>query len=124
MITVNVKGQPKRANKFLEKLLEKVQLGSLDKYGRMGVEALSASTPVYTGLAAKSWYYTIDREVKGRVSITWHNSDIEGGYSVVLLVQYGHGTKGGTYVQGVDFINPAMKPVFDKIAEDLYKEVM
>lgn len=120
-ITFNVKNS-KKIDKFLERVLEKIKMGSLDRYGRMGVDALSKATPVRTGLAASSWYYTIKRS-NGSTTLTWHNSDIEGGYNVAILLQYGHGTRSGGYVQGIDYINPALKPVFEQMANDLWEEV-
>jgi len=112
----------KKADNFLEKLLEKVSIGELDKYGRMGVKALSAATPKDTGRLASSWDYEIIRE-NGTTRLIWTNDDIEGGCNVAILVQYGHGTKSGHYVEGIDYINPALKPVFDQIAEGMWKEV-
>lgn len=122
MITFEGKGDFKKTNSFFEKLLENFNVGALDKYGKLGVEALSAATPVDTGLAASSWYYKIEHD-KGSSKIIWGNSDIEGGCNVAILVQYGHGTRNGGYVQGRDFINPAMRPVFDEIADKAWKEV-
>lgn len=97
-------------------------MGLLDKYGKLGVQALQDATPRDTGLASSSWNYTIDRSSDG-VRLSWSNSDIENGYNVAILIQYGHGTKSGTYVEGRDFINPAMQSIFDNIAKDLWKEV-
>lgn len=122
IITFEQKGDFSKTDKFLEKILNIAKLGTLDKYGKMGVDALSAATPIETGLAASSWTYEIERTKSG-TNIVWSNSDIEGGCSVVLLLQYGHATRGGTYVKGVDFINPAMRPVFDQIAEESWREV-
>lgn len=122
MISVSCKGDWKKTDRFFEKALEIAGWGLLDKYGKAGVDALREATPMDSGLARDSWDYEIIRE-KGSTSIVWTNSDVEGGCNVVLLLQYGHGTRGGTYVEGRDFINPAMKPVFDKIAEDAWKEV-
>lgn len=112
----------KKTDGYLERLLEIIKMGSLDRYGRMGVDALSKATPVRTGLAASSWTYDIQRK-DGRVSLVWKNSDIEGGYNVAILLQYGHGTRSGGYVQGIDYINPALKPVFEQMAEELWEEV-
>ena len=88
----------------------------------LGVEALSAATPIDTGLAASSWDYEITRD-RGVWQITWLNRDVEGGAQVVLLIQYGHGTGTGGYVQGRDFINPAMRPIFDRIANEAWEAV-
>lgn len=112
----------KKTDSYLEKLLEVIKMGSLDRYGRMGVDALSKATPVRTGLAASSWSYDITRK-DGKVTLSWKNSDIEGGYNVAILIQYGHGTRNGGYVQGIDYINPALKPIFEQMAEDIWREV-
>lgn len=121
-IRIECKGDFKKAHSFLERCLEIAKLGQLDSYGRRGVEALSSATPIDTGLASRSWTYKIDRN-KDSVSIVWHNTDIEGGYNVALLVQYGHATKDGGWVEGVDYINPALKPVFQQILKDIESEV-
>lgn len=123
MITFEQKGDFSRTNSWLEKLLEIAKLGTLDKYAQEGVKALSEASPVQTGRMSKSWYYKIEHG-KGFSKIIWCNSDIEGGCNVALLVQYGHGHRGGTYVEGIDYINPAIKPIFDKIAEEAWKEVI
>lgn len=95
---------------------------ALERAGREGVRALEAATPKDTGLAASAWFFDIK---KGPLSSTieWHNADIEGGYNVALLLQYGHGTGTGGYVTGVDFINPALRPVFEAFGQDVLKEV-
>lgn len=123
MIKVKAKGDFRKTNKFFEKLLELGKIGTLDKYGREGVNALSAATPRDTGLAASSWYYEIEHG-KGFSKIVWCNSDVEGGCNVAILIQYGHGVRGGGYVEGRDFINPAMRPLFDKMADSVWKEVI
>ena len=122
LITVTQHGGFKKANSFLERCLEIGKLGALDRYGRKGVEALSAATPKDTGLASSSWSYKIQRD-EGEVRIEWHNDDIENGFPVVIGIQYGHATKNGSWVEGVDFINPALRPLFDEIKEDVLKEV-
>jgi hypothetical protein len=94
----------------------------LDHYGRLGVDALARATPMDTGLAASSWGYRLIDDRNGP-TLEWYNDDIEGGFSVVIGLQYGHGTRGGTYVQGRDFINPAIQPIFDSIAQDIWKKV-
>jgi hypothetical protein len=121
-ITVEVHGGFEKTNKFLERCLNVVKLGNLDKYGRRGVEALRAATPRDTGLAASSWSYEIHR-TKDTVTLEWHNDDIENGFPVVIGIQYGHATKSGSWVEGVDFINPALRPLFEEIKEDVLKEV-
>jgi len=92
------------------------------QYAQMGVSALAAVTPVDTGATAMAWAYEISSDSKGYI-ISWTNSSIEGGVPIVILLQYGHATKGGGYVQGRDFINPAIRPIFDQIAEKAWKEV-
>jgi len=122
MVVLEQKGDLKKVNRFLERLLEVAKFGFLDKYGRMGVEALSAATPKDTGLAADSWRYEIVRE-NGQTSLVWCNDDIENGYNVAILVQYGHATKSGTWVEGIDYINPALEPIFNQIANEIKREV-
>lgn len=94
----------------------------LNQTGEMGVQALSQATPVDTGLAASSWKY---RVVKGDKSsrVEWYNTDVEGGCNVAILLQYGHGTRNGAYVEGIDYINPALQPIFDIMADYLWEEV-
>lgn len=121
-LTVTQHGEFKKVNSFLQRCLEFGSLGYLDKYGRQGVEALAAATPKDTGRAASSWRYEIHRE-NGEVRLEWHNDDIEGGCNVAVLVQYGHATKNGTWVEGVDYINPALRPIFESISRDVLKEV-
>jgi hypothetical protein len=94
----------------------------LDKYGKAGVAALARATPVDTGLTADSWKYTIVR-TRGRPGIEWYNTNVVNGTSVAILIQYGHGTGTGGYVRGKDYINPAMRPVFDQIVSQFFKEV-
>lgn len=108
--------------KYLERISKKdAILRVLERGGQQGVIALSGATPVRTGLAASSWDYEIRSTPEG-YTLTWYNTDIEGGASVVLLIQYGHGTGTGGWVEGLDFINPAMRPVFDQIVLDIRRE--
>lgn len=122
MITFEGKGDFRKTNSFLERLLEIGNLGLLDRYGREGIRLLSEATPKDTGLASSSWSYEVTRDKTG-ATITWRNSDVEGGCNVAILIQYGHGVKGGGFVQGRDFINPAMQPLFDEMADAIWKEV-
>lgn len=115
-------GDFEKTSKFLESIKEKRFLKKLDVWGREGVEALSSATPVDTGVTAASWDYEIHYG-KSSVELVWTNSNTNKGISIALLIQYGHGTGSGGYVQGRDYINPAMKPIFDKIAEEAWKEV-
>jgi hypothetical protein len=96
--------------------------GILDSAGREGVAALAAATPVESGLAENSWDYEVSGG-GGVYTITWTNSDVENGFPVAIMLQYGHGTGTGGYVQGRDYINPAIRPIFDKIANDVWKVV-
>lgn len=122
MINIRQKGDFKNLSSFLEKTKEKLNLGLLDKYGREGVAALQAATPKDTGKTSESWYYKIERK-NGSVSLTFHNSNQNKGVPIAIILQYGHATVNGGYVEGVDYINPALRPIFDKIAEEAWKEV-
>ena len=122
MISFRQKGDFKKLNSYLERLEEAIKLGKLNKYGERGVSALASATPVDTGLTASSWQYSINRE-KDSVSISFENTNINNGVSIAILLQYGHGTRNGGYVQGRDYINPAIQPLFDQIAEEAWKEV-
>lgn len=122
MITFRQKGDFSKLNKFLEKAKEIAKLGNLDKYGREGVAALASATPVDSGKTAKSWYYEIKRQ-NGSVVIEFCNSNINEGVPIAIILQYGHGTGTGGWVEGRDYINPAILPVFDRIASDSWKEV-
>jgi hypothetical protein len=121
MIRIKVKGSTRKTESFIRRH-KKIQLKALDKYGEMGVKALSEATPVRTGLTAASWYYTIKESATG-FSIVFNNSNVVDGYPVAILIQYGHGTKTGAYVEGIDYINPALDKVFKAIAHDAYLEV-
>ena len=117
------KGNFSRTEMFFERCKNLFKIGVLDQYGREGVNALAMATPVDSGITAASWRYKVTN-TKGSVSIEWYNdSETKTGIPIVVLVQYGHGTRNGGYVKGNDFINPAMKPIFDKIADALWKEV-
>lgn len=123
MITIKHRGNFKHTEQFFERVRNGKYLRQFDEYGRQGVNALMAATPVDTGKTAASWYYEIIRNDRGSYSIQWKNSNVNDGVVVAVLIQYGHGTKNGAYVQGVDYINPALAPVFQKIADDAWKEV-
>ena len=122
MITFRQKGDFKKLTSFLERTKEKIDVGILDKYGREGVAALSSATPVDTGLTASSWYYKIENK-NGIASIGFYNSNIQNGVPIAIVLQYGHGTGTGGYVKGRDYINPAIQPVFDRLAENAWREV-
>ena len=117
------KGNFTRTSLFFEKCKNLFKAGVLDQYGREGVVALSMATPVDTGKTAASWRYEVTNK-PGELSITWINDNTtDTGIPIVVLIQYSHGTRNGGFVQGRDFINPAMKPIFDKISNALWKEV-
>lgn len=115
-------GKFRNLDNYFQRMLHTVKLSSLDKYGRMGVNALEEATPVDTGETARSWYYKIKRTRDG-ISIVWGNDNENDGEVIAILLQYGHQTRNGGWVSGVDYINPALAPVFEKIAKDAWREV-
>ena len=122
MITFRMKGNFSKVSSYLERIREAIHLGILDKYGKMGVDALSAATPVDTGLTAASWSYTIQND-GDTASITWTNSNVNKGVNIALILQLGHGTGTGGWVEGRDYINPAIQPIFDMLAQEAWEEV-
>ena len=122
MISIDVKGNFDNTDRFLSNAKKASIMSIMDKYGRAGVSALSHATPVDTGKTASSWSYDIVKTGSG-LSLIWTNSNINEGANIAILIQYGHGVHGGGYVQGYDYINPALRPVFDDFAEELWKEV-
>ena len=122
MITIEQKGDFKKFNTFCEKLKQIAKVSKLDEFGEKGVKALKSVTPRDSGKTAESWDYTIKRE-KDSVTLEWNNSNVNDGCNIALLIQYGHGTRTGGYVTGIDYINPAIKPIFDEIEEGVWREV-
>ena len=122
MIKFRHKGDFSKLTRFMERAKEAVRLGDLDKYGREGVAALASATPVDSGLTANSWYYEIVRE-NGKISINFNNSNVQNGIPIAVILQYGHGTGTGGWVEGRDYINPAIRPIFDKIVNEARREV-
>ena len=122
MITFRHKGDFSKTYRYLERARDAARLGILEKYGAEGVAALASATPVDSGLTAQSWYYKIERG-HGTATISFHNSNIQNGIPVAIILQYGHGTGTGGWVEGRDYINPAVQPIFDKIADEAWKEV-
>lgn len=122
MISFRQKGDFSKLTRYLERAKEVVKLSDLDKYGREGVAALASATPVDSGLTAHSWNYKIEH-TNGSVSIVFNNTNIQNGVPIAIILQYGHGTGTGGWVQGRDYINPAIQPVFDRILENAWKEV-
>lgn len=121
MITVKCTGDFNKTTKFLEQAAKFNVSSILNRYGKEGVNALAAATPQDTGVTASSWNYTI--KTGKETSITWTNSNNAGGVPIVVLIQYGHGTRNGGYVSGVDFINPAIKATMERIANEAWKEL-
>lgn len=122
MITIIQTGDFNKTEEYLSRL-SKLELSQvLNKYGTLGVNALSNATPVDTGLTSESWYFTTETR-RGYYSIIWHNRHMVNGKNIAVLIQYGHGTRNGGYVQGRDYIMPAMRPIFDQIAAEAWKEV-
>lgn len=123
MIKVKQSGDFSRTEAFLKRMRHPFYFGMLHKYGKQGVEALRAATPRDTGKTAESWGYEI-RTSGDRIKIIWKNSNLaERGMPVAVLIQYGHATKNGGYVQGIDYINPALQPIFQEMADSIWKEV-
>lgn len=122
MIKFESNGSFDKTEKFFKAASSRSIYKELEKYGRTGVQALSAATPVESGLTAASWDYEIINS-KGSWSIVWTNSHLVFGIPIAILIQYGHGTGTGGYVTGLDYINPALRPIFDKIATDAWKVV-
>lgn len=123
MVRFSNKGDFSRFQRFCNHLLRRDYLNILEKYGKAGVEALSSATPVDSGLTASSWGFEIKDE-KGKVTIYWTNDHVEHGVNIAVILQYGHGTRNGGYVSGIDYINPAMRPIFDHIAQSAWREAI
>ena len=121
MITFRQEGDFSKLTSFLEKSKELFNAGILDKYGRKGVEALAAATPIDSGETANSWYYRIENE-NGSAAIMFCNSHIQNGVPIAIILQYGHGTRNGGWVEGRDYINPALQPIFDELTKEAWKE--
>ena len=122
MISFRQKGDFSKLTRYLERAKEAAKIGILDKYGKEGVAALASATPTETGKTANSWYYEVENQ-NGSAKITFNNSNINEGVPIAIILQYGHGTGTGGWVQGRDYINPAVQPLFDRIAEEAWKEV-
>lgn len=122
MIRITHKGDYSKVTRYFEKLSKRATIVALEKYGQMAVDALAAATPVQSGLTASSWHFEINKTGKG-YSIDLYNSHVNKGVPIAIILQYGHGTGTGGWVEGRDYINPAIQPVFDKLASDAWKEV-
>lgn len=124
MASVKLRGNFKNTEAFLKRSLNKDYMSILHKYGKEGVDILASATPIDSGATARSWDYDIKESYKSGVTIFWTNSNVVDDVSIAIILQYGHGTRNGGYVEGRDYINPVMQPLFDKIAEDLWREVI
>lgn len=122
MLTFRQEGDFSKTKRFLGRVREAIRLKDLDRYGQEGVTALESATPVDTGTTAKSWYYKIEQK-NGATSINFCNSNVNKGVPIAIILQYGHGTRNGGWVEGRDYINPAIRPIFDKIANNAWREV-
>lgn len=123
MVSVKHKGNFNNTEMFLKNVSKGSNITRiLDRYGKEGVAALAAATPVETGLTANSWQYKIEKK-NGSYVISFYNTNIQNGVPIAVILQYGHGTRNGGWVQGRDYINPAIQPIFDKIANSAWKEV-
>lgn len=122
MISFSHSGSFDKTEQMLKSMKKKDSKAILDKYGKKGVDVLRVNTPVDTGLTSESWNYEIHSS-KNRYELVWTNSNVKNGISVAILIQYGHGTKNGGYVSGIDFINPALAPIFDQMADEVWREV-
>ena len=124
MIKFRHKGDFKRLQNFLTKSVKVNHREILQKYGQMGVDALSKATPVDSGKTASSWDYDISRKGKNRYEIHWTNSNVNKGVNIAVILEYGHGTRNGGYVRGREYVKPAIRPIFDALAEEAWKEVL
>lgn len=122
MISFKQKGNFSKTEKFLKKSFGRDYIAVLEKYAKQGVAALSAATPIDSGQTSVSWEYEIIQN-NTSISIVWKNTNVNKGINIALLLQYGHGTRNGGYVSGRDYINPALQPIFDKMADAAWKEV-
>ena len=122
MITIRQSRDFSKITKSLNRMKRKVNTSILEKYGEKGIKILSSVTPVETGLTASSWYYKIEQD-NNSISLSFYNSHVNKGVNIAIILQYGHGTRNGGWVEGRDYINPAVQPLFDQITNDLWKEV-
>ena len=122
MITFTTKGDFKNTERFLDKIEKQDFYKTIDVYAQRGVEALAASTPKDSGLTASSWTYEIEK-TSDSVIINWINTNVNKGVNIAIILQYGHGTRNGGYVYGIDYINPSIRPIFEEMANSIWKEV-
>lgn len=122
VITFRHKGSFKKTENFFNRVRRHNFYSNLDNYGQRGVDALAAATPVDSGATSSMWRYSIEKTKNG-VEIHWSNDNVNDGVNIAIILQYGHGTGTGGWVEGRDYINPAIRPIFDEIAESAWKEV-
>lgn len=123
LVTFSHKGDFKKTEKFFAKIEHAVTGNSIfDKYGQMGVDALRAATPRDSGKTAESWHYRV-QNTRNSTAIYWYNTNENKSVNIAVILQYGHGTRNGGYVKGIDYINPAIKPIFEKMADEAWKEI-
>lgn len=122
-ISFKQKGNFEKTTKYLKKMMKAFEKGVFDKYGRKGVSELEKYTPIDTGITAASWSYQVTKN-DGEVMLEFLNDNVNDGVNIAVILQYGHGTGTGGYVEGVDYINPALKPVFESMVSDIWKEVI
>lgn len=122
MITISSKGSFSNTEKFLKRSIISNYNSIFEKYGKEGVRLLSSATPVDTGKTSESWAYEVKKSKSG-ISIEWSNSNVVNGVQIAVIIQYGHGTQNGAYIQGQDYINPVIKPLFDILTNDIWKDV-
>lgn len=122
MISVTATGDFDKTSKILSQMAKGDFFNLLEHYGQVGVDALASATPVESGLTANSWTYEIIRK-PGEYAIVWHNTNVNDGLPVAILIQYGHGTGTGGWVEGYDYINPAIRPIFDQMTDEVWKQV-
>lgn len=122
MITFTTSGNFNNTENFLKRMSKSDQMALMNQFGQAGVEALSINTPIDTGETAQSWSYTITRKADS-YRIDWVNSNVQNGTPIAILIQYGHGTRTGGYVEAIDYINPAIRPIFESLADAIWGEV-
>lgn len=122
MISFRNKGDFSRTLAYFKKMENVLDESTLSRYGQMGIDALKANTPVESGKTANSWGFTTEKRGTS-IKLVWTNSNVNEGCNIAIIIQYGHGTGWGSYVEGVDYINPAMRPIFEEISQLVWKEV-
>ena len=122
VLKISSRGDYDKTTRWLKKVQARGYLQKLDQYGQQGVAALEQATPKRSGKTAASWQYDVN--INGsKIEIVWRNTNIIDSVPIAVIIQYGHGTGTGGYVEGVDYINPAIKPVFEEITQNVWKEI-